>query len=104
VNYQEFPALPEFAFGERDAAGKPINDRAWPPKWFNPNPPPAKGARVRANFNRLGFAVVTGYFVEENFLGLLVRFEDPPEFFKKQNRVNKGHLFGPEFDLKGVLL
>lgn len=103
MSYQEFAELPDYVPGVRDENGKPLEgDPAGPARWFNPEPPPAVGARVRANFNKLGYAKVIGYFVEELYLGLLVEFEDPPEFFKKQNKVNKGHLFGPEFDLKGI--
>ncbi len=69
-------------------------------KWVNPKAPPPVGTRIRVNFNRLGTAVVKKYFIEENFLGLMVSFDDPPEWYCKQNGFDRlGHIFGPEFEL-----
>ncbi|UTC28517.1 hypothetical protein GURKE_05150 [Brevundimonas phage vB_BpoS-Gurke] len=67
------------------------------PRWGGVDAPPAVGAEVEANFNNLGRAVVTGYFTESEFLGLIVRFVDPPAFLTNQNRGDvMGHLFGAE--------
>jgi len=48
--------------------------------------------------NSLGEGVVLGYFSEDEYLGLLVKLSNPPEWHRKQNKGNPvGHIFGPEF-------
>lgn len=44
--------------------------------WSGKAPPPAVGDTVRVTVNRIGEAVVTGYFVEEKWLGVIVRKPD----------------------------
>jgi len=96
MSYQEFETPPDYETGHWQD-GKPIMGAGV--TWFNANPPPPIGARVRANFNKLGAGEVVGYFVEDGFLGLLVKLEDPPAWHVKQNgRGVKAHLFGPEFE------
>jgi hypothetical protein len=62
--------------------------------------PPAIGARVRVGVNGLGFGVVTGYYVEEGFLGVTVMLESPPAH-REGLRSKPCHTFGAELrDLK----
>lgn len=96
MSYQQFEHLPAYQTGQY-CNGNPLTT-AGVANWFNSAPPPPIGARVLATFNRLGAGSVVGYFVEDNFLGLLVRLEDPPAWHVEQNgRDRKAHLFGPEF-------
>lgn len=60
--------------------------------------PPAIGAEVYVTMNKLGPATVRGYFVVDNWLGVLVEFKDPPQWWIDQNPTEPlGHIFGPEF-------
>lgn len=69
-------------------------------KWVNPEPPPPIGAEIIVTMNGCGPAIVTGYFVEDNWLGLRCRLTNPPEWHVKQNKGDpNGHVFGPEFKL-----
>lgn len=69
-------------------------------KWINSAPPPAVGTDVIILFNGLGRGTVKGYFVEENYLGLLVQIHNKPDWYVKQNGPDRlGHVFGPEFKL-----
>jgi hypothetical protein len=100
VNYQKFDTLPQAwtqAFVERD--GKCPNESD-PFKWSNKNSPPAIGSKVFSNMNRLGEGVVEGYFVEHGWLGVLVKLDNPPDWYVKQNKGNPlAHLFGTELKL-----
>lgn len=63
-------------------------------------PPPAVGDRVRVAVNGIGWAVVTGYFVEAGYLGVIALCEAPPERFLKQWGGNAPiHAFGAEIKL-----
>lgn len=96
MSYQQLENLPVYQTGQ-NCDGKSITT-AGVANWFNSAPPPPIGACVLATFNRLGAGSVVGYFVEDDFLGLLVRLEDPPAWHVKQNgRDRKAHLFGTEF-------
>lgn len=46
--------------------------------------PPNIGARVHIGDNALGCGVVKGYFIEDNWLGLYVKLERPPEWFAQR--------------------
>lgn len=100
TNYQEFATLP--AFVQAQWTDGMVSNAAegvvlWGGKGVEP---PAIGTEIMATMNGLGAATVAGYFVERGFLGLLVAFKNPPEWYVKQNRGNPpGHLFGPEFKL-----
>lgn len=60
---------------------------------------PAIGAIVHVRINRIGPSRVMSYFVEDDFLGLLVQPLAPPEWFVKQNgRFSECHVFGTEVD------
>jgi hypothetical protein len=71
----------------------------WSPK-DKVSPPPAIGTRITVTMNSIGPGTVRGYFVEDNWLGLLVELHDPPIWWRKQNPDwPLGHIFGPEFKL-----
>lgn len=62
--------------------------------------PPKIGTKVYVTMNKLGPATVKGYFVEGGWLGILVKFSDPPKWWREQNgspAKSMGHIFGPEF-------
>jgi hypothetical protein len=60
--------------------------------------PPAIGARIYANMNDLGPAIVTHYVTIDGFLGVNAKLEAPPAWHIRQNKGNpNGCLFGPEF-------
>ncbi|MQX49643.1 hypothetical protein [Sinorhizobium medicae] len=72
-------------------------------KWGGKEPPPAIGEEIVVTINRCGAAVVTGYFIEHNWLGVRCRLTNPPERHVKQNNGNpNGHVFGPEFRRKDL--
>jgi hypothetical protein len=54
-------------------------------KWSGPLTPPAVGAPVTVTMNGIGTGTVLGYFIEENWLGLHVRPDNPPDWFVRQN-------------------
>ena len=69
-------------------------------RWSAPFPPPAVGGRVKVRMNGLGLATVTGYFVQDGWLGVVVKLDAPPEWYGKQNGGNvPGHSFGAEIEL-----
>jgi hypothetical protein len=77
-------------------------------KWSGKKPPPAIGTKVKVTMNSLGPAIVRGYFIEHNWLGINVQFLKPPKWWKEQNKdrilhnggITKtfGHIFGCEFE------
>lgn len=88
-------SLPVFMFARVDKDGNLVDmqgallDRAAcenVPKWSNPKRPPAIGARVNIRINSIGAGVVTGYRVIHGWLGLHVRPENPPQWWKDQAR------------------
>jgi len=60
-------------------------------KWSGKEPVPAIGERVIVTMNRLGPGTVEAYFIEDTFLGVYVKLENPPEWWIKQT---KGKTFG----------
>lgn len=61
-----------------DEAGKEL-------KWSGKIKLPLKGERIYMSINAIGYGEVTGYFESEGWLGLMVKPEDPPDWWKKQN-------------------
>lgn len=82
------------------AAWRRPDDDGEAPKWSAPFDPPALGARVRVRINNLGPATVTGYFVQDGYLGVITKLDAAPDWYVKQNGGNvPGHSFGAEIDL-----
>jgi hypothetical protein len=77
--------------------GKPAPSLGNLPRWSGINPPPAIGEIVDVRINVIGPSKVVGYFVEINWLGLLVKPFDPPEWFVRQNGYDAScRVFGAE--------
>lgn len=89
-NLTEVPArLKEFALLETDL------------KWSGVWPVPKIGDRVNINFNNLGSGIVESYFIEHDYLGVLVKLDNPPEWKQKQAPPGSkyhgvAHVFGAE--------
>jgi hypothetical protein len=101
TDYTTMTTLPDYQIARFDG-GKFVDDGTNRPRWGRQATPPAVGARVRITMNRLGAGIVTGYFVEANWLGLLVQLDNEtrPEWHRQQNGPHPGpsHIFGPEFE------
>lgn len=97
MGYCELNFVPAYKTLQTDSKGEIIKqfDVAM---WGAKEPPPPIGAEIFVTINNCGPAIVTGYFVLENFLGLRCRLTNPPAWHVKQNNGNpNGHVFGPEF-------
>jgi hypothetical protein len=95
---EEFETCPEYEPATFNEGGEVQPAATGLPRWAGKNAPPLVGTKIHVTMNNLGVATVTGFFVEEGFLGLKVRFHDAPEWHRKQNRGNpNGYIFGPEF-------
>lgn len=105
TKYRELPTVPPFELavwtdGKLTPAtpGKAL----WSRK--DGTAPPAIGDRIRITMNSCGPAVVTGYFVQDGWLGVRCTLLDPPAWHQRQNNgvTTNGHVFGPEFELAGA--
>lgn len=101
-NYRTFTECPSYEQVERDPSGMPRNQAPGRTLWGGEAPPPAIGTRIRVTMNSLGPGTVRGYFIEYDWLGLLVELHDPPEWWIKQNgtyprHTRLAHIFGIEF-------
>jgi hypothetical protein len=97
--YAELPAYVQAVYTEKGLVGNVSPDGAdgAKPVWSGKTPPPAVGEKIKVPMNGLGMGDVTGYFTESGFLGVLVKFDSPPEWYVKQNGPNTvGHIFGIE--------
>lgn len=89
--YTEHDACPEFVRYVESAAYENK------PRWSGKEPPPTVGATVNVKMNSIGPSVVVKFFVEDGFLGLIVRPKAPPAWYVKQNgRDATCHVFGAE--------
>ena len=99
MSYKEYTEVPAYELAVYEN-GLPSNK---PPEgvliWAGKNgAPPPVGETVNVTMNALGSADVVGYFSKGDYLGLLVEFDSPPDWYIKQNKGNVvGHIFGPEF-------
>ena len=57
-------------------------------KWSGKMPLPKIGERIYASMNSLGWAKVEGYYESGGFLGLMLRFENPPDWYERQRQGN----------------
>lgn len=94
ANYTEYASVPEYVavvFGNTSDENGKFTGK---PRWSGKSAPPAVGAKVNTH---LGVGHVTSYFSEFGWLGVLVKFNDPPAWYTKQNNGNPpGHIFGAE--------
>lgn len=70
-------------------------------KWSGKKELPAIGAKVKVTMNSLGPAEVVGYYESHGYLGLMVKFENPPEWYRRQvknniEETNRALKIGPE--------
>jgi hypothetical protein len=101
LHYAEHDTLP--AWTQAVWEGDTVVNANDPCKWSGKNPPPAIGERIKVSMNRLGWGRVAKYFVEHGWLGVLVKFEDPPKWYVTQNKERGGrdalgHIYGMEID------
>ena len=105
---RDLPGMPFYQFIPRD------HDRETPlPEieelWWSGRDlmaPPPVGSTIRVTMNNLGLARVTGYFVQDGFLGVRAILQDPPEWLIEQHKrtaikhpewdLERGHFFGSE--------
>lgn len=99
-NYQVLDALPTFEQAKWTEDGKRVPSVSGMPAWSNAVQPPATGNIVNVRMNGIGLSEVVGYFVEDGYLGLLVKPFDPPEWYVAQNGYDAtGHAFGAEIEI-----
>jgi hypothetical protein len=81
---------PEWAPNSKDAPeGKA--------KWSGKGEPPKLGSRVVVTMNGLGPGEVRGFFVQGGYLGIGVKLDSPPHWYKYQNKGNPiARVFGAE--------
>lgn len=99
TTYAKHDTLPAYELAQWDADGRTVLNKD-AVKWGNEGiAPPAIGTRIQVTMNNLGPGTVRGYFTECGWLGLLVEFHEPPQWWVKQNAPNRplGHIFGIEF-------
>lgn len=82
---QELAELPVFQYATSNDAETPSDI----PKWTGQDQPPKVGAIVNLKVNQIGPAAVRGYFLEEGWLGLKVFPLDPPDWYVRQNGLDK---------------
>jgi hypothetical protein len=69
-------------------------------KWSGKIAPPPVGTEIVVTmWTTPGVGIVTGYFTEGGWLGLLVRMYTAPEWHRKKNPDGMAYIFGPEFRL-----
>lgn len=97
-NYKEYAEVPAYEQAVYKDDGLPVRPKEGALIWAGKVAPPPVGEKIKVNMNGLGNADVVGYFSQEGYLGLRVKFDNPPEWYVKQNKGNPvGHVFGPEF-------
>ncbi len=64
-------------------------------EWSGAGAIPAVGTKVNVGLNGLGPGEVTGHYVHDGFIGLVVKIDKEPEWFKK-NGGNPAYVFGLE--------
>ena len=68
-------------------------------QWGGKLDPPEIGTKIRVNFNNLGEATVTGFFIEEGYFGVKCKPANPPAWWLKQNPGRTEYMvFGTEIE------
>jgi hypothetical protein len=98
MDYTTYTTLP--AYEQANFKNGDVVDRDGV-RWSGKEPPPPIGTEIVVTmWTTPGVGVVTGYFSEAGWLGLLVRMYTAPEWFRKRNPHNMtAHIFGPEYRL-----
>ena len=58
-------------------------------KWSGEFPLPEVGSRVYVAMNRIGWAIVKGYFESEGYVGVMTLPTEPPEWLRAQREEEK---------------
>ena len=58
-------------------------------QWVCNKPLPSVGTEVNVTINGIGRSVVEKYFVEHGFIGLIVQPQNPPTWYREQNKSTK---------------
>jgi hypothetical protein len=97
ANYHEFDKVPTWTkpvWNNTDGERLLVNDDD-EYKWSGDKDPPAIGDHVHIYMNKFGTGTVVGYFAEYGWLGVLVKLDKPPAWWRKQNPGDpNGHFFG----------
>jgi hypothetical protein len=68
-------------------------------KWSNEKEPPAIGARIWIKVNGIGSATVIAYFDAGDWLGVVCKIDNPPEWYIRQNGKDRNAtVFGAEIE------
>lgn len=60
---------------------------------------PKKGDKILVTFNNLGTGTIEGFFSENGYIGVLVKPDKPPDWWRKRNPSNEIYnLFGIEIE------
>lgn len=93
---EELPRFEFARFNEDGTHNPPTTDL---PRWSGAAPPPPIGDTVNVRLNGLGFSRVEGYFVEDGWLGVVIKPANPPDWFVRQKGAGaSGHVFGIEIN------
>lgn len=94
MSYQDTLPAWEYARWEN---GLPIVSQTGAARWSGTEPPPHVGEEIFVTMNNCGNAIVTGYFVERNYLGVVCDLINAPEWLIEQNNGDtRGYVFGAE--------
>jgi hypothetical protein len=94
MTYAQFKTVPDYTQATWEN-GKVVSGVG--PMWSGKKEPPKIGETIRIRFNQLGTATVTGYFIENEWLGVLCTLHHPPAWHEKQNKGDRiAHIFGAE--------
>ncbi len=102
ANYRKMTEVPTYEAARYDdpKVATPANAAPGKTLWGGQDAPPAIGSKVHVTMNGLGSGTVRGYFVEYDWLGILVELHNPPAWWTKQNPQRPlAHIFGIEFKL-----
>ena len=101
---RDLPGMPFYQFLDRETPLPEIEELWWSGR--DMMPPPAVGSTIKVTMNALGLARVTGYFVQDGYLGVRAILQDPPEWLVEQHKrtalehpewdLERGHFFGSE--------
>lgn len=59
-------------------------------KWSGKESVPSIGQRVKVTMNGLGTGIVEAYFIEDVWLGVYVKLDNPPAWWTKQQGTHGG--------------
>lgn len=88
-------SLPTWHFWDGSSKGDPPGSFRWSGK----KPPPKIFEEIDVDANNFGRCTVVDYFVDEPWLGIVLRIHNPPGWLLMQtNGRSESHLFGAEIE------